>query len=92
MIEREEDGTRGRHVRRRDGAEAELTFARPRPGLRVADRTFVPEALRGGGVAAALTERMARDARAEGRRIRPVCPYTEHWRRRHPEWADVFEG
>ena len=32
------------------------------------------------------------DARAEGRKIVPLCPFVNAQRRRHPEWADQFSA
>ena len=39
----------------------------------------------------ALTTRTT-NARAEGFKIIPLCPYTNAERRKHPEWADVFQN
>ena len=91
-IAHEEGEGRGRYVLRRGDAEAELTYSRPSPAVLVAEHTFVPPALRGEGLAGALTLRLAQDARARGARIVPRCSYVEAWRRRHPDWADAFEG
>jgi len=89
-IAREIDGAKGRYVLRRDGAEAELTFSVASGTLWIADHTCVPDALRGTGAGAALVERLVADARAEGRRIVPLCPFVNAERRKHPEWDDVF--
>jgi predicted GNAT family acetyltransferase len=93
-IRREDQPTRGRYVARMAGseAEAELTFSRTSPTLIIADHTGVPDAFRGRGVGRALVERMVADARAEGFKIVPLCPYVNAERKRHPEWADVFQG
>jgi predicted GNAT family acetyltransferase len=92
-ITREDQPTRGRYVARMAGidAEAELTFSRTSPTLIIADHTGVPEAFRGRGVGRALVERMVADARAQGFKIIPLCPYVNAERRKHPEWADVFQ-
>ena len=37
----------------------------------------------------AKVERMVADARREGFRIRPVCPFVVTLFKRHPDWADV---
>ena len=58
--------------------------------LRIADHTGVPDSLRGTGVGLALVARMVEDARAEGFRIMPLCPFVNAQRKRHPEWADAF--
>ena len=91
-ILREGGESRGRYVLRRDGAEAELTYSVASPTLIIADHTGVPEAMRGTGAGRALVERLVADARAEGVKIVPLCPYVNAMRRRHPDWADVFQA
>jgi predicted GNAT family acetyltransferase len=91
LIERAEEGSKGRYVLRRDGHEAVLTYSRASDALVIADGTEVPEALRGQGIADRLAEAMARDARTQGFRIVPLCPFVNAWRRKHPDWADAFE-
>ncbi len=90
LITREVSGSRGRYVIRKDGAEAELTYSITTPTLIIADHTGVPDAFRGTGAGKALVERLVADARAEGVRIVPLCPFVNGQRQRHPEWADVF--
>ena len=75
---------------RRDGAEAELTYSVASPTLVIADHTAVPEDLRGTGAGAELVRRLVADARAEGFRIMPLCPFVNAQRAKHPDWADVF--
>lgn len=89
-ISREVEGSKGRYVLRANGAEAELTYSIASPSLVIADHTGVPDALRGTGAASRLVERLVADARAEGVRIVPLCPFVNAWRARHPEWSDVF--
>ncbi|MCE0504397.1 N-acetyltransferase [Roseivivax sp. GX 12232] len=90
-ITREVAEGRGRYLLRQDGAEAELTYSIASPRLIIADHTGVPEALRGTGAGQALVARMVADARAEGVKIVPLCPFVNAQRRRHPDWADVFQ-
>lgn len=92
-ITKEETGPRtGRYVARAAGieAEAELTFTRRGPDVISADHTGAPDVLRGTGAAAALVQHMVEDARANGFRIIPLCPYVQAQLARHPDWADVF--
>jgi hypothetical protein len=89
-IQREVEGSRGRYVLRRDGHEAELAYSIASPRLIIADHTGVPDAFRGQGVGNALVERLVADARAEGVKIVPLCPFVNRWRARHADWADVF--
>ncbi|MEL7100601.1 MAG: GNAT family N-acetyltransferase [Pseudomonadota bacterium] len=90
QIIREEDDKKGRLVLVSDGHEAELTFSILSPGLRIADHTGVPDALRGTGAGAALVEYLVTAARAEGWKIVPLCPFVNAQRRKHPDWADAF--
>ena len=69
--------------------EAELSISRVSPSLVVADSTFTPVALRGQGVASMLVERLVADAREEGFKIVPACPFVEGQFERHPEWSDL---
>jgi predicted GNAT family acetyltransferase len=90
-VTRELHATRGRYVGRVEGfaGEAELTFERAGPALVVADHTFTPVPMRGQGVARALVERLVADARREGFRIRPTCPYVVALFDRRPDWSDL---
>jgi len=89
-ITREHGTTKGRYVLRLNGAEAELTYSITTPTLIIADHTAVPDVLRGTGAGLALVTRLVEDARAEGLRIMPLCPFVNAQRKKHPEWADVF--
>ena len=90
-IEREDDGTAGRYVvRLGPDAEGELTYRRSASNTLVVDHTFTPPEFRGRNIAASLVERLIADARAEGTRIVPVCPYVAVQFRRHPEWSDLL--
>jgi predicted GNAT family acetyltransferase len=89
-ISREVTGSKGRYVLRLGGDEAELTYSVTSPVLVIADHTHVPDSLRGTGAGLALVTRLVQDARAEGFRIMPLCPFVNAQRKRHPEWADAF--
>ena len=91
-IQRESNGTRGRYATVVDGHEAELTFAMKSEGCKiVADHTGVPEAIGGRGVGTALVLRMVEDAKRDGCKITPLCPFVNAQYARHPEWSDVME-
>ena len=92
-ITREDGPTRGRYVATVEGiaAEAELTYRHTGPKLITADHTGVPDVFRGQGIGRALVIRMIEDARAQGVKIIPRCTYVQAERRKHPEWADVFQ-
>ena len=93
-ITREDNPTKGRYVAKVAGidGEGELTYSRVNPQLIIADHTFVPDSFRGKGVARALAQRLVDDARAQGVKIIPLCPYVNAERRKHPDWSDVFQG
>jgi len=86
------DDRHGRYVARIPGVEgeAEITFSVRGPDLISADHTGAPESMRGTGAASALVEYMIEDARRNGFRIMPICPYVRAQYRKHPEWADVM--
>lgn len=86
------EGRKGRYVARVEGigAEGEITITRRGPNLISADHTGVPDALGGLGVGRALIDFMLDDARTNGFRIIPLCPYVRAQYARHPEWSDLF--
>ncbi|MEM0990512.1 MAG: GNAT family N-acetyltransferase [Pseudomonadota bacterium] len=92
QIERHVEGSKGRYVATLDGiaGEAETTYSIASPTLVIADHTGVPDSLRGQGMARALAERLVADARAEGFKILPLCPFINAERRKHPDWQEVF--
>ncbi|MBD3626122.1 MAG: N-acetyltransferase [Rhodobacteraceae bacterium] len=90
-IAREIDGSKGRYVLSSANGSGELTYSIASPHLIIADHTGVDDSLRGTGAGLALAERLVTDARAEGVKIVPLCPFINAQRRRHPEWADVFQ-
>lgn len=90
-ISRELSPTRGRYVAKLAGfdGEAELTFARLEGNRLLADHTLTPMAMRGRGVASALVERMVADARREGFKVVPQCPFVVALFDQHADWADI---
>jgi predicted GNAT family acetyltransferase len=93
-ITRELGPTKGRYVAKFPGtdSEAELTFALLDDDRVLAEHTLTPVPLRGRGIASALVERMVADARREGFRIVPRCPFVVAQFDRHPDWSDVRAG
>lgn len=77
-FEAEVDGQRG-------VADYEL-----RHGTMLMHHTYVPAALRGRGVAAALVAAALDHARAQGLKVRPLCSYVSTYMRRHPETRDLL--
>jgi len=90
QIELEENGNKGRYVHAAGGVEAEMTFVRIGEKQIIIDHTEVPSQFRGQGVGEALVARAVEDARKNGWKIRPLCPFAASRFRRHPEWADVL--
>lgn len=84
----------GRFVYRAGEAEAELTYATTGASAGttrvVADHSYVPESLRGQGIAARLVDALIETARAERWTILPRCSYVVSAFKRHPEWSDVL--
>ncbi len=91
-IQREETDSKGRYVLTLDGHAAELTYSRLGATAIIIDHTSVPDALRGRGAGQELVERAITDARAEGRKVVPLCPFAKAQIQRHPEWQDVLQG
>jgi uncharacterized protein len=93
-VELQQTLSSGRYVGRIAGidGEAELTFTRRSQTLISADHTSAPDSMRGAGAAMALVQRLIADAREEGFKVIPVCPYVLAQYRRHPEWADVMSA
>ena len=93
-ITREITDTKGRYVARVTGIteEAELTYSRASSKFVIADHTYAPDSMRGMGVAKALVERLISDARAEGFKIMPLCPFVKSQFARNPQWSDVLQG
>lgn len=94
IITYSETETKGRYVATVEGAtgEGELTISKVSPTLIIADHTAVPDSMRGMGVAKALVLRLLEDARANGQRIVPLCPFVRGYAMRHrEETADVIQ-
>lgn len=90
-ITREDGETGGRYVARLDGHEAEMTYSRAGAKRIIIDHTEVPDALRGKAVGRALVERAVMDARIEGLKIIPLCPFAKATLEKHAEWQDVVQ-
>ncbi len=68
--------------------KAELTWVE-RGGVRNANHTFTPPEARGKGIALKLVEALIEDARLQGFKIKPTCPYVAVQFDKHPDWADL---
>jgi uncharacterized protein len=54
--------------------------------------TFVPETLRGHGVADQLVRGALDEIRRQGARFVPTCPFVKAFLKHHPEYAEGAEG
>ena len=54
------------------------------------NHTGTDPAWRGRGIAGRLTRFALDDIRASGRKVRPVCPYTESFIDEHPDYRDLL--
>ena len=54
--------------------------------------TEVPEAFEGQGVASKIAKVAVEYAKAQGLRIRPMCPYMSAYIQRHPEYHSITAG
>ena len=91
-ITREEGDSGGRYVGKLPGLpEAEMTYSKAGTKQIIIDHTGVPDELRGTGVGQALVKQAVEDARAEGKKIIPLCPFAKAQIAKHPEWQDVLK-
>ncbi|MGD9563537.1 MAG: GNAT family N-acetyltransferase [Pyrinomonadaceae bacterium] len=89
-IQREEHGRKGAFFIDEDGEwVAEMTYIRNGPDTMVIDHTEVDEKLAGQGVGKKLVAAAVEFARANGLKIRPLCPYTRKVIESTPEYQDV---
>jgi len=70
---------------------AVLNYLRTGNQLRLI-HTEVPESAREHGYAGQLVRYALDDARREGLRVVPICPYVRAYVTRHPEYADLVDA
>ncbi len=73
------------------GHTAELTYSVLENGTLDYNHTFVPEALRGSGLAGELVLAACQYARLAGKKILPSCSFVDMWLKRHREYADLID-
>jgi predicted GNAT family acetyltransferase len=91
VIQREDDAAGGRYVVTIDGLEAEMTYRRSATGVLTIVHTGVPEDLRGRRIGENLVRQAVEDARRDGIRLVPQCPFAKAQIARHAEWQDVLQ-
>jgi predicted GNAT family acetyltransferase len=72
-----------------DRDEAVLEYARPDPLAIDLVRTYVPDTLRGRGLAARLVKYALEFAGDEGLEVLPTCPYVRRYIENHSEYAEL---
>jgi len=71
-----------------DGIIAHVDYAR-RPGVITFIHTIVPEQLAGRGIGSRLAQHVLEDARRNGEKIIPQCPFIAAYLKRHSEYQDL---
>lgn len=90
-IQQEEHGRNGAFFIDEDGEwVAEMTYVRSGPDTIIIDHTEVDEKLGGQGIGKKLVEAAVDFARANGLKIKPLCPYTRKVIDSTPEYQDVL--
>ena len=90
-IQREQSGHRGAFYIERDGKRlAEMTYSVAGETRFIIDHTEVSDALRGTGAGKKLVEAAVQWARAEKKKIVPLCPFAKSVFDKTPEYRDVL--
>ncbi len=90
-IHREETASGGRYHLTIDGHEAEMTYSKAGASAIIIDHTFVPRELGGRGIGEKLVYSAVQDARSEGKKIIPLCPFAKAQFEKHEDWKDVLK-
>lgn len=73
-----------------DGKKAELVYRLKKNTLFLL-HTFVPEELRGNGVATALATDALEYAKSKSYRLAVLCPFVAAYVKKHPEWYALYD-
>ena len=90
-VTREDGPQGGRYAITLNGDEAEMTYSRAGTSRIIIDHTGVPDSMRGLGIGKHLVEAAVRDARKEGFKVIPLCPFAKATLEKHAEWQDVVQ-
>ncbi|HEX3128169.1 MAG TPA: GNAT family N-acetyltransferase [Thermoanaerobaculia bacterium] len=75
-----------------EGGEAEAGYREEADGTRSFDHTYVPDAVRGQGVAERLVRHALDDTVRSGHAFKAVCPYVKRFVEKHPEYQEAHHG
>lgn len=89
MIAVSHDPVRGTFTARIEGHEAYLRYLPAGEGVLDYATTFVPETLRGRGIASDIVRQALDYARAGGWRVIPSCWFVADFLKKHPEYGDL---
>jgi hypothetical protein len=70
-----------------DGHEAAIRYAKSGDAYNLL-HTFVPEELRGHGVAEQLVQTTLDQIKVQGAKFIPTCPFVQGFLKRHPEYRE----
>lgn len=84
----EHDEDQGRFYITTDGKEAYLAYSE-QDGVLDLYSTYVPQELRGQGIAGKVVKEGLEHAKKEGYQVRPSCPYVAAYIQKHPEYQDL---
>ena len=70
-----------------DGREAVISYVKSGDAYNLL-HTFVPEELRGHGVAEQLVQTTLDQVKAQGAKFIPTCPFVQAFLKRHPEYRE----
>lgn len=74
-----------------DGIVAHVDYARA-PGVITFIHTIVPEQLGGRGIGSRLAQHVLDDARRNGEKVIPQCPFIAAFIKRHQEYQDLVQA
>ena len=67
-----------------------MSYRLSKSGTLIIDHTEVPDVFRGKNAGLRMLKTLIDDARKEGWKIVPVCPFAAKQFERHPEWSDLL--
>ena len=86
-----DDRARDRYELTIDGLTAHVDYKR-QPGVITFIHTIVPEQLGGRGIGSKLAQHVLDDARSNGEKVIPKCPFIAAYIKRHQEYRDLVQA